>query len=160
MKKRNVIACICMAFVVCSSSFVAGAAYLSDKKAAGSAESAVSREEFKPVTEQEKVIYNYVSDTEKYASLAVNRQYFCPEAIESMAVYDIGKADPIYLSQQYDYSGKIYDKASYYVEYDVQYKHEYCNEEFCRMSECSGVYKKYVTLILTDEGWLINEIGY
>lgn len=168
MKRRKVIACICMMFAVCSSAFVTGAAYSEDKKAAEETtaitESTVPREEYKPVTEQEKVIFDFVSNPGKSISLNDQHQInngcelavLPDDAVNSVTVYDIRKGDQIYLSQTYWYDGKIYEKISYDVEYDIQYNQKYQH----MMSESSGIKTKHITLILTDKGWLVNEMGY
>lgn len=167
MKKRKAIACLCAAFVVCSSAFVIGAAYSADEKTESKpaiTESALEREVFKPVTEQEKVIYDFVSNPGKSVSLSDQHQInngcelavLPDDAVNSVTVYDISKGDQIYLSQAYWYDGKIYEKISYDVEYDIQYDQKYQH----MMPESSGIKTKHITLLLTDEGWLVNEMGY
>lgn len=166
MKKRKAIACLGVAFVVLSSAFVMGTAYSAAEKPPQITEtmSIESSAEWKPLTEPEKVIYDFVSNPGKSISLSDQHQInngcesvvFPDDAVNSVTVYDISKGDQIYLSQAYWYDGKIYEKISYDVEYDIQYNREYQHT----ISESSGIKTKHITLLLTDEGWLVNEIGY
>lgn len=166
MKKRKAIACLGVAFVVLSSTFVMGAAYSADEKPPQITETMTieSSAEWKPLTEPEKVIYDFVSNPGKSIPLNVQHQInngcelavLPDDAVNSVTVYDISKGDQIYLSQAYWYEGKIYEKISYDVEYDIQYDQKYRH----MMSESSGIKIKHITLILTDEGWLVNEMGY
>lgn len=167
MKNKKAIAVICLMLAACSTCAFMGASYLKNDKAeskTGMTGSTLEREVFKPVTEQEKVIYDFVSNPGKSISLSDQHQInngcesavLPDDAVNSVTVYDISREDQIYLSQAYWYDGKIYEKVSYDVEYDTQYNRKYQH----MMSESSGIKTKHITLILTDDGWLVNEMGY
>ncbi len=104
----------------------------------------------------ESVIEKYVCDPEHNQDLAV-MQFLNPEFIESTEFISIEDAESKFANlQKYHYTGSFSESKAFLVKYVVDYKDEYEH----MMTEHSGEKEKIFVLLDTDNGWIIDSVGY
>ena len=111
---------------------------------------------FESTASPKDVIKKYVENSAEYQNLAV-KDFLNPEFIDNTELIEIEEADAKFAAiHSANYSGKYTDVVAYNVKYEVNYKEEY---EYM-MTESSGIKEKLFILIDTEDGWLIDGIGY
>lgn len=104
----------------------------------------------------ENVIEKYVNNPEKYQNLAVY-PYFNPEFIEKTEFISIEPADGISPELPLEhYTGSFSEVKIFSVKYNIDYKTDF--EKM--MTEPDGEKEKFFTVINTENGWMIDSIGY
>ena len=104
----------------------------------------------------QKVIINYVNNPELFSELA-SKTYFEPDFIESIELIDIEKGDNQKLTGYHaNYDGSYSDLDIYNVTYNITYKDEVAH----KMTEQGGTKQKIFILLKSENGWIIDSIGY
>lgn len=104
----------------------------------------------------QKVIINYVNNPELFSKLA-SKTYFEPDFIESIELIDIEKGDNQRLAGYHaNYDGSYSDLDIYNVTYNITYKDEVAH----KMTEHGGTKQKIFILLKSENGWIIDSIGY
>lgn len=110
----------------------------------------------KKTNSPEDVIRNYVTNPIEYQNAAV-KNFLNPKFIENTKLIEITETDAKYASVHHaNFSGEYTDVIAYNVKYEVKYKDGYEH----MMTESSGIKEKLFTLVNTEDGWLIDAVGY